>query len=189
MWKSQINDMFYQKTLKILIYGQLFLGEVCYRFSRINWNLCGTHDRSSHRRCSIKKGVLRNFTKFTGKHLCRSLFFNKVVGWGLQLYWKGDFGTVFSWKFCEISKNASFSEHLWATAFDTKISAKRVYCYCMLLPSIACCYRVLHVVTECYCILLQVVKSTSKIVLSKTNCSTSKERNRFFDIHFIEKKS
>ena len=27
-----------------------------------------------------KKGVLRNFTKFTGKHLFHSLFFNKVVG-------------------------------------------------------------------------------------------------------------
>ena len=31
------------------------------------------------RRCSVKKGVLRNFTKFTRKHLCRSLFFNKVA--------------------------------------------------------------------------------------------------------------
>ena len=27
-----------------------------------------------------KKGVLRNFAKFTGKHLCQSLFFNKVAG-------------------------------------------------------------------------------------------------------------
>ena len=27
-----------------------------------------------------KKGVLRNFLKFTGKHLCESLFFNKVAG-------------------------------------------------------------------------------------------------------------
>ena len=27
-----------------------------------------------------KKGVLRNFKKFTGKHLCQSLFFNKVAG-------------------------------------------------------------------------------------------------------------
>ena len=34
--------------------------------------------RSSHQRCSIKKGVLRNFIKFTGKHLCQGLFFNKV---------------------------------------------------------------------------------------------------------------
>ena len=27
-----------------------------------------------------KKGVLRNFAKFIGKHLCQSLFFNKVAG-------------------------------------------------------------------------------------------------------------
>ena len=27
-----------------------------------------------------KKGVLKNFAKFTGKHLCQSLFFNKVAG-------------------------------------------------------------------------------------------------------------
>ena len=26
-----------------------------------------------------KKGVLKNLAKFTGKHLCRSLFFNKVA--------------------------------------------------------------------------------------------------------------
>ena len=26
-----------------------------------------------------KKGVLRNFAKFTGKHLCQSLFFSKVA--------------------------------------------------------------------------------------------------------------
>ena len=36
--------------------------------------------RSSHRRCSVKNGVLRNFVKFTEKHLCQSLFFNKVAG-------------------------------------------------------------------------------------------------------------
>ena len=27
-----------------------------------------------------KKGILKNFAKFTGKHLCQSLFFNKVAG-------------------------------------------------------------------------------------------------------------
>ena len=31
--------------------------------------------RSSHQRCSIKKGVLRNLVKFRGKHLCQRLFF------------------------------------------------------------------------------------------------------------------
>ena len=36
--------------------------------------------RSSYRRCSIRKGVLRNFAKFKGKYLCQSLFFKKVAG-------------------------------------------------------------------------------------------------------------
>ena len=36
--------------------------------------------RSSHQRYSVKKGTLRNFVKFTGKHLCQRLFFNKVAG-------------------------------------------------------------------------------------------------------------
>ena len=36
--------------------------------------------KNSHPEVFCKKGVLRNFTKFTGKHLCRSLFFNKVAG-------------------------------------------------------------------------------------------------------------
>ena len=42
--------------------------------------------RSSHRRCSVRKGVVRNFPKFTGKHMCQSLFFNKVAGFSLKLY-------------------------------------------------------------------------------------------------------
>ena len=36
--------------------------------------------RSSQQRCSVGKGVLRNSVKFKGKHLCQSLFFNKVAG-------------------------------------------------------------------------------------------------------------
>ena len=34
--------------------------------------------RSNNQRCSIEIGVLKNFTKFTGKHLCQSLFFNRL---------------------------------------------------------------------------------------------------------------
>ena len=37
-------------------------------------------NRSSRPEVFCKKGVLRNFTKFTGKHLCQSVFFNKVAG-------------------------------------------------------------------------------------------------------------
>ena len=36
--------------------------------------------RSSHRRCSVRKGVLRNFAKFIGNCQCQSLFLIKVAG-------------------------------------------------------------------------------------------------------------
>ena len=48
------------------------------------------------RRCSVNKGVLKNFTKLTGKHLCQSLSFNKFVG--LRLWHK-----CFSVNFWKIS--------------------------------------------------------------------------------------
>ena len=37
------------------------------------------------RRCSVTKCVLGNFVKIIGKHLCLSLFFNKVAGLSLQI--------------------------------------------------------------------------------------------------------
>ena len=36
--------------------------------------------KSSRPDVFCKKDVLRNFAKFTGKHLCQSLYFNKVAG-------------------------------------------------------------------------------------------------------------
>ena len=38
--------------------------------------------RSSSPEVFFKKGVLRNFVKFTGKHLCQIFSFNKVAGLG-----------------------------------------------------------------------------------------------------------
>ena len=38
---------------------------------------CGwmaTFDWSSHWKCSVKKGIFKNFANFTGKHLCWSFF-------------------------------------------------------------------------------------------------------------------
>ena len=36
--------------------------------------------RRSRLEVFCKKGVLKDFTKFTEKHLCQSLFLNKVTG-------------------------------------------------------------------------------------------------------------
>ena len=40
----------------------------------------GFLNRSSRPKMFRKKGALENLTKFTGKHLCQSLFFIKVAG-------------------------------------------------------------------------------------------------------------
>ena len=42
--------------------------------------LFSSESRSSRPEVFCKKGVLRNFAKFTGKYLCQSLFFNIVAG-------------------------------------------------------------------------------------------------------------
>ena len=52
-----------------------------------------------------KKGVLKNFTKLTGKYLCQSLLINKAPAHRLQLYQKRDSGTgVFLVKFVKFLK-------------------------------------------------------------------------------------
>ena len=51
--------------------------------------------RSSRLDVFCKKGVLRNSAKFTGKHLCQSLFLNKVAREAYNLLEKKDSGTGF----------------------------------------------------------------------------------------------
>ena len=51
-----------------------------------------------------KKGVLRNFTKFTRKYLCQSLFFNKVAG-----LWH----RCFPVHFVKFLRTPFHTEHLW----------------------------------------------------------------------------
>ena len=41
-------------------------------------NIDKNKNRSSHLRCSVKKGVLKNFSNFTRKHLCWRLFLIKL---------------------------------------------------------------------------------------------------------------
>ena len=66
----------------------------------------------------MKKGVLENFAKFTGKQLCQSLFFNEAAGLkhlyqSLFLIKLQTLAQVFSCKFYKIFKNIFFTEHLW----------------------------------------------------------------------------
>ena len=68
-----------------------------------------------------RKSVLKNPTKFTRKHLCQRVFFNKVAGLRPQasnVIKKEALTKVFSCEFCEISRNIFFTEHLRVTASD-----------------------------------------------------------------------
>ena len=69
--------------------------------------------RSSRPDVFCEKCVLRNFAKFTGKHLYQSLFFNKVAGAACNFIKNEALVQVFSCEFCEISKTPFFTEHLW----------------------------------------------------------------------------
>ena len=67
--------------------------------------------RSSHRSCSVTKGVLRNFAKFTGKHLCQSFFFNKVVG-ACNFIKKENLARCFPVNFAKFLGTPFVTEHL-----------------------------------------------------------------------------
>ena len=58
---------------------------------------CSTTHRSSRLEVFCKKGVLRNSAKFTGEHLCQSLFFNNVAGLRPTTLLKKRLWCVFLW--------------------------------------------------------------------------------------------
>ena len=111
--------------------------------------------RSSHRRCSLKKGVLRKFSKFIGKQLCQSLFFNKVAGLRPQacnFIRKETLAQIFSCEFCEIFKNTFFTEHLRTTASTISWKSRRTLknCFVSSYPSFARRSGVSHLVNSCF---------------------------------------
>ena len=75
--------------------------------------------RSSHQRCSVKKGVLRNFKNFQEKTCARDYFLIKLQALAFNFIKKESLTQVFSCEFSEISKNTFFTNHLWATASES----------------------------------------------------------------------
>ena len=80
-----------KKDTIIGVFLWIFLCEYIFLFLLF----CFKKDKSSHRRCSVKRGVIKNCANFTGKHLCWSLFLIK-----LQVF----------------ENNYFEAQHLWTTA-------------------------------------------------------------------------
>ena len=70
-------------------------------------------DGSSLPMCYVEKVYLEISQKFTGKHLCQNLFFNKVAGLGpATLLKKRLWHRCFHVKFPKFLRTLSFTEHL-----------------------------------------------------------------------------
>ena len=118
-----------------------------------------------------KKGVIRNFTKFTGKLLCQSLFFNKVSG--LKPYQKNEaLAQVFSRGFCEITKNTTSyktptvvtsGKYMYTANDRIKIFRKKFFCVSEKIfqkstMSTVICFLSIHCLTSIF-IILQIYNS------------------------------
>ena len=65
----------------------------------------------------MKKGVLKNVTKFTGKNLCQGLFFNKVTGLRpATLLKKRLWHRCLPVNFVTFLRTPFITEHMWTTA-------------------------------------------------------------------------
>ena len=62
-----------------------------------------------------KKGVIKNFAKLTGKHLCQSPLFNKVASNFIE---KETLTQVFSCEFYKVFSHIFLTEYLRVTASD-----------------------------------------------------------------------
>ena len=84
--------------------------------------------KSSQRRCSVKKSVLKNFAKFKRTHL-----YHSKESQACNFIKKDTLSQVLSCEFCKIFKNTFFTEHLWITASDfnlVTISEKKINFSC-----------------------------------------------------------
>ena len=118
------------------------------------WNLLHlVINRSSRPEVFCKKGVLSNFT---GKHLCQSLFFNKVAALSpATLLKKRPWQRCFTVNFTNFLRTPLFINHLW----------DRIRVICNHLLKNSCCkFRRVHKKTsKPECILRMVVNMTISI--------------------------
>ena len=73
-----------------------------------------SNGKSSRPEVFCQKSILRNFVKFTGKHLCQSLFFNKVAALRPATLLKMRLRhRCFPVNFVKFVRTPFFIEHLW----------------------------------------------------------------------------
>ena len=101
--------------VSLIDFSYFVLANITFKFAKDSKkNLVMTPYRSSRPELIGKKGVLRNFSKFTEKHLSQSLFLNKAAGFRpanllKKRFWHRCFPVNFE-KFLRIT---FFIEYFW----------------------------------------------------------------------------
>ena len=114
---SMIIIFYHHVWLHIICQGIEKMGEKQFSPSFLKLNILhGSFEPmgwSSRPEVFCRKGVLRNFAKFTGKHLCQSFFFNKVSGLRpATLLKKRIWHRCFPANFAKFLKTPILTEHL-----------------------------------------------------------------------------
>ena len=85
-----------------------------YMSQRCIFSVALLHASGLNAKSSRPEVFCRNFTKFTGKYLCQSLFFSKVTGLKpASLLKKRLWYRSYHVNFVKFAKNTFFIEHLW----------------------------------------------------------------------------
>ena len=79
--------------------------------------------RQSHRRCSVKRGVLKNFANFTGKHLCWRLFLTMLQSFSPATFLKRDSNPGVLLRSLEHFQNTYSEEPLRTTASVSRFAS------------------------------------------------------------------
>ena len=108
-----------QPFWKQIIFSLFLLIGINREFSRILYWVKVSQNRSSLRRCSVKKDV--KISQISQENTCVGVFFNKVAGLrGCNLF-KKRLQRMFSCEYCENFKNICFEEHQRTTASERSV--------------------------------------------------------------------
>ena len=118
LWCSGYQNCTTFIRVKTWVLRRITSCSMCQRFTKLRTSVYNPNCRSSHKRCSIIKGVLRIFAKLIGKTPVPESLFQAS-----NFIKKENLAQVFSCELCEISKNAFFTGHLRTTASATETVA------------------------------------------------------------------
>ena len=118
LFKISVLKNFTSFTGKHLCWSLFLIKLQIWRLANLLWRNSNTGAmrkklQSSRSQIFFKIGVIKNFSNFTGKYLCWSIFLIKLQTWRPAALLRRGSNTGVSLEIGEIFKNTFFTEHLW----------------------------------------------------------------------------